>query len=141
MCPQDGVDSTETSATPIADDRAVPMCTDLDGTLIAGDTFYEGLLGLLRRNPLYALAVPVWLLRGVATLKGEIAERWPIDAATIPYNAGHIAMLREMHGRRPIVLCTATHADYANAVARHLGLFDRVLATQAVNLDAHRKAK
>jgi len=125
----------------MVDDRAVPMCTDLDGTLIAGDTLYEGILGLLRRNPLYALALPAWLFRGIAATKGEIAKRSPIDAGTLPYNTDFIALLREMHGHRPIVLCTAAHADYANAVARHLRLFDRVFATQTVNLDAHRKAE
>jgi 4-hydroxybenzoate polyprenyltransferase len=117
------------------------MCVDLDGTLIAGDTLYEGLIGLLRRNPLFVFALPGWLMRGKAAIKAEIAARSPIDASALPYNAGLLALLRDMHGTRPIVLCTAAHADYARAVADHLGIFDRVMATDDINFDAHQKAE
>jgi 4-hydroxybenzoate polyprenyltransferase/phosphoserine phosphatase len=117
------------------------MCVDLDGTLIASDTLYEGLIGLLRRNPLFVFALPVWLMRGKAVLKAQIAARSPIDATALPYNPGLLALLGDMRGSRPIILCTAAHTDYARAVAKHLGFFDRVMATEDVNFGAHRKAE
>ena len=40
----------------------VPLCVDLDGTLIKTDLLWESLVRLLKNNPLYLLAVPVWLL-------------------------------------------------------------------------------
>src|SRR5260363_388757 len=41
---------------------------------------------------------------------------------------------------RPVVLATASHQIYANRVAAHLQLFDRVLATEdSTNLSAHNK--
>jgi 4-hydroxybenzoate polyprenyltransferase len=129
-----------TYAPPVAG-QVVPMCVDLDGTLIASDTLYEGLIGLLRRNPLFVFALPVWLMRGKAALKAEIAARSPIDASALPYNPGLLALLGDMQGSRPIVLCTAAHADYARAVAKHLGFFDRVMATDDVNFGAQQKAE
>ena len=44
----------------------VPLCVDLDGTLIKTDLLWESLVRLLKSNPLYLLVVPVWLLRGRA---------------------------------------------------------------------------
>jgi 4-hydroxybenzoate polyprenyltransferase len=115
------------------------MVVDLDGTLVRTDTLYEGLIGLLRNNPLYAFALPGWLMRGKAAVKAEIAARSPLDATSLPYNSGLLAMLGEMRGTRPIILCTAAHTDYAHAVAAHLGLFDGILATERANFDAPRK--
>src|SRR5271165_1806662 len=46
------------------EEPTVPLCVDLDGTLVRTDLLWESLVRLLRRNPLYALAVPFWFLRG-----------------------------------------------------------------------------
>jgi hypothetical protein len=50
-----------------------PLCVDLDGTLIAGDLLWEALLALLRQRPWLLLLVPLWLLRGKAHLKEQLA--------------------------------------------------------------------
>ena len=51
----------------ITDQKAlVPLCVDLDGTLIKTDLVWESLLRLLKQNPLFIFAAPVWLLRGRA---------------------------------------------------------------------------
>jgi 4-hydroxybenzoate polyprenyltransferase len=118
----------------------VPLCVDMDGTLILTDSLYEGLALLVRRNPLYLLAVPFWRLRGKAALKREIAERAPLDAARLPYNAALVAFLERMRGTRPLILCTAAHERYARAVADHLGLFDRVMSTGESNFSPNEKA-
>ena len=56
-------------------ENPIPLCVDLDGTLIQTDLLWESLVRLLRRNPLYVIAVFWWWLRGRAHLKAEIAER------------------------------------------------------------------
>jgi 4-hydroxybenzoate polyprenyltransferase len=124
-----------------SDRNAIPLAVDLDGTLIATDLLWEGLFGLLRRNPFYLLLVPVWLLGGAARLKREIASRIDIDPASLPYREPLLARLRAEHADgRTLVLATGTPRKFAEAIAAHLGIFDKVLATDGQhNLTSGRK--
>ena len=118
-----------------------PLCVDLDGTLIHSDLLLESALALLGRNPLYLFAMAFWLLRGKAHLKREIARRCKIEVATLPYNAALVEWLRAERGQRRLVLCTASDAGYAHAVAAHLDLFSEVLASDGrSNLSGRHKA-
>lgn len=112
-----------------ADTTAVPLAVDLDGTLVLGDTLHESLLAALRRNPFLLLAMPLWLLRGKAAFKRELARRVLPDPERLAWNLPFLAWLRGQQGRREIVLCTAADAGIARAVADHAGLFDDVLAS------------
>jgi 4-hydroxybenzoate polyprenyltransferase len=108
----------------------VPLCVDLDGTLIRTDLFWESLVQLLRRNPLYLVVAPFWWLRGRAWFKRQIAARTNVDVATLPYDQSFLEFLRCEHGQgRPIWLVTASDDRLARAVAAHLGLFTEVLAS------------
>lgn len=124
-----------------ANTRAAPaLCVDLDGTLVRSDMLYESLLALLRRNPLYFFVLPLWLARGKANLKYQIARRVRLDPALLPYDARVLAMLRETR-QRPRVLCTAADRTLAESVASHLALFDEVIASDGrVNLKGAAKA-
>jgi 4-hydroxybenzoate polyprenyltransferase/phosphoserine phosphatase len=110
----------------------VPLCVDLDGTLVRTDLLVESWFALLKHNPLAALLAPSWLCWGKARLKHEIARRVDLDAASLPYHAGFLEYLRAQHrqGRR-LVLATASNEKYANQVARHLRIFERVIASDA----------
>jgi 4-hydroxybenzoate polyprenyltransferase/phosphoserine phosphatase len=118
-----------------------PLFVDLDGTLIHGDVLLEASFGLLRRNLLYLLLLPIWLARGKAYLKRQIAHRVELDTANLPFNEPFLEFLRAEHARgRPLVLATATHRRYAEQVSRHLGIFAGVLATEdALNLSGEAK--
>lgn len=119
----------------------LPLVVDLDGTLTKTDLLIESCLALLKRNPLYVLLLPLWLLRGKAVLKTRIAERVPIDASCLPFHPELLSYLREEKSRgRHLYLATASHRKYAEQVAAHLGLFDTVYATDGEhNLDGLRK--
>lgn len=120
---------------------SVPLCIDLDGTLIRSDLLFESALALLKRNPGYLLAFPFWLLRGRAWLKRQIAERAHVDVTTLPYDGRVLALLRDGHGSGHVVLCTASDRILADAVATHVGGFQSVLASDGVgNLSGRRKA-
>ena len=123
------------------DSNAIPLCVDLDGTLIYSDVLYEVLLVLLRKNVFYLLLLPLWVLKGKAHFKHQIAAHCELDPATLPYNQPLIDWLREQReAGRPLVLATATHAKFADAIAAHVGIFDQVLATdEHINLSGHRK--
>ena len=118
-----------------------PLVVDLDGTLTRTDTLYESFLLLLKHNPLLALLVPLWLLRGKAHLKAELARRVLPDAAQLPYDEGLLTFLRAEHARgRRLLLITAADRRIADAVAAHLGLFESVHASEgSVNLRGERK--
>ena len=118
----------------------VPLCIDLDGTLIRSDTLFESVLQLLKREPWLAFSLPFWLLAGKAQLKARIAQRIDLPAATLPYREDFVAWARDQAHVRPVILVTAAHRRIADTVARHLGFFSEVLATDEVNLKAERKA-
>src|SRR5690349_13780765 len=121
-------------------DGEIALCVDLDGTLLRSDVLYESVLALLSKNPLYLFLLPLWLLRGKAALKHEIASRVELDAAMLPYDERVVGMLRDTP-IRPRVLCTATNGKYATAIAEHLGVFDLVMASdESRNLSGKRKA-
>ena len=120
----------------------IPLCVDLDGTLIRSDLLVEGLLAMgtdWRHWPLLAR-----LLSGSrAALKQRVSHAVPIDPALLPYNEALLAYLREQKRRgRTLVLATAADEVSARAVAEHLGLFDAVLASDGVrNLKGAHKAE
>jgi 4-hydroxybenzoate polyprenyltransferase/phosphoserine phosphatase len=112
------------------------LCVDLDGTLIRSDLLLETFVLLLKRNPLYLLLVPLWLLRGKSYLKAQIAARVELNPAALPYDREFVEWLRaEREAGRSIWLCTASSHRVADSVAKHLDLFDGVLASdEKVNL-------
>ncbi|MEP6690957.1 MAG: UbiA family prenyltransferase [Gemmatimonadaceae bacterium] len=123
-------------------ERVIPLVVDMDGTLIDSDTLFEGLVQLWKKKPQYGLVFPLWLMRGRAGLKKVLADTSPLDAGPLPYNRALIEHLREAKQTRPVILCTAAHYRYANAVAQHLNLFDDVIATEGdVNLKSAAKAQ
>ncbi|PXV57250.1 4-hydroxybenzoate polyprenyltransferase [Dyella jiangningensis] len=122
--------------------ECVPLCVDLDGTLIRSDLLVESALALLSRSPLSLFSMFGWLLGGKAHLKREIAKRTVLDAAHLPYNDEVVAWVREQQAVRPVVLCTASDAGLAETVAKHVGGFDAVLASDGErNLSGTQKAQ
>lgn len=105
---------------------AIPLCVDLDGTLLRTDTLHEAYLKLVRRNPLRAL----WLLRalasGKAAFKRRVTEAAGLDPATLPVNEGFLDYLREQKAQgRPLALYSAADHALVEAIARAHGcLFD-----------------
>lgn len=121
----------------------VPLCVDLDGTLVDTDTLYECFLAAVRRQPSAALPLLAALLReGRPAFKEQAARRGLLRAETLPYRADLLAFLEQRRGQQPLVLATAAHRLVAESVAGHLGLFDLVIATEKENLrgDAKRRA-
>ncbi|OAD19178.1 UbiA prenyltransferase family, partial [Candidatus Thiomargarita nelsonii] len=109
-----------------------PLCVDLDGTLIATDTLWESVLLLIRHNLLMVFLLPLWLIKGKAYFKHQIAQQITLDVTTLPYRENVLAFLqREKDAGRHLVLATAAHHSIAQAVAEHLKLFDHTIATDA----------
>ena len=126
-----------------ADDaeRAAPLVVDLDGTLVATDLLIESLFVLAKRRPLRLLQVPFWLTQGKARLKQHLAQEAMPEIPTLPYRRDLIEYLEAARHRGiPLILATAADQRLAQAVAHHVGLFDKVFASDGmVNLKGGRK--
>jgi 4-hydroxybenzoate polyprenyltransferase/phosphoserine phosphatase len=125
-----------------ADDGKIPLCVDLDGTLLQSDSLHESLLRVLAESPKRLFMLPGWLMTGKAGFKAKIASHHALDPASLPYNPEVLAWLQEQKSaNRNLVLVTAAHTDIAQSVASHLGIFDAVIATTAdQNLSGDAKA-
>ena len=121
----------------------LPLCVDLDGTLVKSDTLADSVCVLARTHPWDLLRLPGWLLGGKARFKREVSARAPLDAAHLPYNEALIVYLREQAASgRPLYLSTGADQHVADAVAQHLGLFDGVFSSDgATNLTGREKLR
>jgi len=119
----------------------MPVCVDLDGTLIEGDTLLISSRALVARNPTLLLAMAFWLLRGRAHLKEQIARRAPVDASRLRYRPEVLDYIRERQVlNHPIVLITGANWRTAECVAGHLRMFAHVFGSDGcVNLRGKRK--
>jgi len=117
------------------------LCIDLDGTLVKTDTLHECLILLLRRNVLYFLLLPWWLLKGKAYFKQEVCRRVQLTVSSLPYNQSLLAYLKGAQKEdRRVVLVTGADRCIAEQVAVHLGVFESVIASDGVtNLTGDRK--
>ena len=121
----------------------VPLCVDLDGTLLNSDLLLESAFAQLKHRPLAVIHWPRWLAAGKVRLKAELAALAELDIETLPYHAAFLDFLREQREQgRSLVLVTAAHRRLAEPIAEYLGLFDQVIATEGErNLAGARKAE
>lgn len=132
---------THQSSKTMNESESIPLCVDLDGTLVKLDTLHQALFLLLRRDPVSILKIPGWLLSGKAHLKDQVMQRVTLNASVLPYNQKLLNWLKVQHqAGRKLVLATASNYRTANAVSEYLGLFDEVLASnEETNLRHDRK--
>ena len=120
----------------------LPICVDLDGTLIFEDVTVYSVKKFLCGNPLNIFSAIFWIFRGTAYLKKQIAMRVDADVSRFTYNRKLLEFIKEKKaaGHR-IFLATASDGIYANKVADFLEIFDGVFASDGkINLRAESKA-
>ncbi|HXO01308.1 MAG TPA: UbiA family prenyltransferase [Stellaceae bacterium] len=116
------------------DAQSLPLCVDLDGTLLRVDTLHEAAVAATVADPRVAFKIPFWLARGKAVLKRELALLWRFDPARLPYKSEVVERLRtEKAAGRRLVLVTAADRAIAEPIADHLALFDEVIASDGRN--------
>ena len=108
----------------------VPLCVDLDGTLVKSDTLVDSVLALARQKPAEILRIPSWIAQGKAQFKKHVTASVTLDVEHLPYNRPLLEWLRAEHGAgRAIYLATAADRSLAERVADYLGIFAGVLAS------------
>ncbi|HEY5653191.1 MAG TPA: UbiA family prenyltransferase [Pontiella sp.] len=125
----------------MSSDRSIPLCVDLDGTLVKLDTLQQALFLLLRRRPACLLKIPRWIFQSKAHMKDQVMQNISLDASVLPYNQTFLNWLREEKAQgRKLVLATGANFRTANAVAEHLEIFDDILSSnEEINLRHNRK--
>lgn len=121
----------------------VPLCVDLDGTLIRSDLLFEGLARLAKEGLGPLLLAPFWLSKGKAGFKRELANRVALEPSKLPYDLRLLEFLRKEkdQGRR-LVLATASDRIWAEQIAAHLEIFDEVIGSDGTtNFGGEAKAR
>jgi len=125
------------------DNSTTPLIVDLDHTLIDTDLLFLSSLGVLTKSPWLIGHYFFWLWKGKGYLKDQLVRRFEINIPELPYNESVINYIvqRKKDGSK-IILATASHKNYAFAVAKHLKIFDDVMASNKdFNLSSHNKAE
>src|ERR1035441_5483894 len=96
------------------------LVVDLDGTLVKTDLLLEAVLVLLKQKLYYAFRLLLWLMKGKAYFKRQVARQVSLDVAVLPYREEVLDYLREQraHGRK-LVLATGSDIQIARLVADH----------------------
>lgn len=121
---------------------SLPLCVDLDGTLIQTDSLWESCLRLISQQPLMLFLLPLWLLFGKAGFKNKVSHHVDLAPSSLPFNTKLLKFLTQqrLHNRH-IILVTAANKKIAEAIASHLNIFDEILASDGShNLSGKNKA-
>jgi len=109
---------------------ALPLCVDLDGTLVKSNTVADSALALVRHNPRALLSFPGWLIQGMEVFRRRLEKSVSLDPASLPYNQPLLEFLFEQHAAgRLLYLSTAGNGVVAQRVADHFRVFAGVLVT------------
>jgi 4-hydroxybenzoate polyprenyltransferase len=123
-------------------DNNIPICVDLDGTLLYGDTLLDSFALAMHSWPIL-IRIPGWILQGKAALKDRLADNIKLNPEILPYNNTLIEFLRDQKelGKR-LILVTAAHETIGHAINQYLCLFDDVIgSTEIRNLRGKEKAR
>lgn len=122
---------------------SLPLCVDLDGTLIQTDSLLESCLRLISQRPLMLILLPLWLLCGKAGFKNKVSKYVELSPESLPFNTSLLKFLTQqrLHNRQ-LILVTAANKKIAETIALHLNIFDEIIASDEThNLSGKNKAK
>ncbi len=124
--------------------KSVPLCVDLDGTLVKGDTLWLSMRDIIRANALHGSGI-AWkfLRRGRAEMKDWMTTKYLPAPEKLPYHPDVIEWLQhEKAAGRHLLMVTGAHQSVAEPIAKYIGLFDEVLGTAGgYNMSGRPKAQ
>lgn len=124
--------------------KALPLCVDLDGTLVQSNTQWLAFCAFWSHRK-WAAVQTAWdyMTRSRASAVTRLGQRYVLSAAQLPYNEPFLSELRKFK-RQGVELFLATGASeaIAYAVAKHVSVFQGVFSsTDAVHLVGSAKAE
>jgi len=120
----------------------IPLVVDLDGTLLKVDSLHEAFVDLSTKKPLHALRALLALRQGRAAFKASVADHVTPQVGTLPVDEAVLEAVKQARGKgRKVYLATAADRRFAEAIAKSIGEFDGVFASEnGVNLKGQAKA-
>lgn len=127
----------------IQEEKQIPLCVDLDYTVLATDILTEQIIRFVQKNPLNILIIFWFLLFGKHHLKKKLNEKVEIAPNELPYRRETLDFLNaEREKGRKLILITASLHQIGEKVNKYLGIFDEVYGTKNnTNLRGKNKAK
>lgn len=122
----------------------LPICVDLDGTLIQEDVSQLSAKYYLRKHPHRAISLLLkFIVHGTAATKAFLSKYSSVDIQKLSY---HTALIQYLQQKRndghKIYLATGANETFAQKISDHLQLFDGVFAsTHDINLIGKNKAQ
>lgn len=114
----------------MAVDKSVPLCVDLDGTLIKSDSLHESALEMLKEQPRKGFESLLTIKQGKAEFKSRVSELSTLDCATIPCNSELLQFLaEEKRAGRKLILVTGASEKIARQFFAHFKIFDDVFSS------------
>jgi hypothetical protein len=120
----------------------LPLCVDLDVTLIGGDITANAIKQYINAGLFNIFKICIWYSKGIAYMKRMLANSVKLNVGTLDYNENFLQFLvqKKADGYK-LFLVTASDKIYANRVAKFLKIFDGVFASDGkTNLRAEAKA-
>jgi len=119
-----------------------PLIVDVDGTLIRSDLLIESALHFMSRHPLSAWRLLVWLAKGKAFLKAQLATHGAVDVGLVPLAQPVVDAVRAAQAQgRPVHLASASDHKFVEGLAQRLNISGRSFASDGiVNLAGAKKA-
>ena len=120
----------------------IPLVVDVDGTLLRGDLLHEAALQFIATRPFETWKLAVWLARGKAHLKSELAARIDPGIDTMPLREETLAVIAHaVTDGRPVYLASASDRRWVEPIAERVDGIDGVMASDGtVNLAGNAKA-
>jgi 4-hydroxybenzoate polyprenyltransferase len=110
---------------------ARPLCVSLVGGLLPNSPVAEAALTMLKRHPASVAGLPLWLVRGRATLAREVAQRVSPAGPAPPWREAALTAMRDARSEgRPVVLVSTAPEAFTTPFAESLEV-DEVLVVDS----------
>jgi 4-hydroxybenzoate polyprenyltransferase len=121
--------------------NCIPLFVDLDGTFIKTDLLFESFIVLIKQNPFNIFRCILWLFKGNAYLKHQIALQVDLAVTIMPLNTEfHSFLQTQKHRYSSIILATASTEKYARSFVEEYDLFDSYISSdENTNLKGREK--
>jgi 4-hydroxybenzoate polyprenyltransferase len=123
----------------------LPLCVDLDGTLLRTDMLHESIMSVLKHKPLSFCKMPFWVLMGKSKFKRRLAtiSNAHIAYELLPYHFEFLAFLeREANKGRIIDIVSASDELFVDHIVDHLPWINKGFGSDGiVNLSGYTKAE
>ena len=105
--------------------ESIPLCIDVDGTLLKTDLLFESFLQLIKQKPWLRPCVPVWLIQGKSYLKQQLAKHASVLGTQLPMHPGLLDFLRSENENGRLFVLAAVPNEFLSIRLRATGIARR----------------